>query len=206
LRRWEWNEQKRLATLLALWLPEDAFWTATDPYVSSAMSGWARRLRGVKPGVPDTLIWVGGRSICIELKAPGNRCSRVQREVRAALIAAGADWWEARTANAAMAALMQSGVTFREIVGKDGTIKRWEEPKLAEWEQPRRDPRTPLPQHPEVAAARREYARRRRERMRAEGLTVYRPRLTREEWRAAHREAVRRWRARKRMAARAAAE
>jgi hypothetical protein len=170
LKRWEWREQVKLAPLLDRWLPRDAFWTATDPYVGSAMTGWMRRLRGVRRGVPDDLIWVCGQSICIELKSPGGRCSREQREARAALLRAGAQWWECRSAHAAMWALAESGVKFREIVGEDGTVQRWEQPKLEDWEQPRRDPSDRRPQHPAMAAERRDAARRRRERERARSL------------------------------------
>jgi hypothetical protein len=128
LKRWEWREQAKLAPLLDRWLPGDAFWTATDPYVGSAMTGWMRRLRGVRRGVPDDLIWVCGRSICIELKSPSGRCSREQREARTALLRAGAHWWECRSAHAAMWALAESNVKFREIMREDGTIERWISP------------------------------------------------------------------------------
>src|SRR5215471_16130082 len=102
-RREEWQEQKKLATLLDKWLdPACSFWTATDPVAPSVMSGVMRRKRGVKPGVCDVLVWYRRRSIGIELKAPGGRCSASQRTVRVALLRAGVVWWEARSAAAAM--------------------------------------------------------------------------------------------------------
>ncbi|HEY2526701.1 MAG TPA: hypothetical protein VGJ20_01945 [Xanthobacteraceae bacterium] len=61
--RQEWSEQIELAHLLDTWLPADCFWTATDPVASSALSGAMRRMRGVKPGVPDVLIWYCGKTI-----------------------------------------------------------------------------------------------------------------------------------------------
>jgi len=68
-----------------------------------------------------------------------------QRAIRAELIAAGAEWWLVRSANAAMVALQLSGVRFRKRFGR-----KWRPPKLADWEQPRRDPSIPGPRHPEV--------------------------------------------------------
>jgi hypothetical protein len=88
-----------------------------------------------------------------------------------ALLRAGAQWWVCRSANAAMWALAQSGVPFRTIVHEDGTIERWQQPDLPEWEVPKRNPHErrprapewepevvaadPTPQAPDVAARRR---------------------------------------------------
>jgi hypothetical protein len=69
--------------------------------------------------------------------------------------ACGAEWWECRSAHAAMWALRKSGVKFREIVHKDGTTERWRQPRLAPWEVPRRDRSEPRPQASEVSAQRR---------------------------------------------------
>jgi hypothetical protein len=80
-------------------------------------------LRGCKPGLPDILIVYRGALIAIELKSECGRCTPAQLKVREALLAAGADWWEARSANAAMAALALSGVKFRMIAHSDGTIE-----------------------------------------------------------------------------------
>jgi hypothetical protein len=161
----EWFEQARLARLLDRWIdPATTFWTATDPVTHSALAGWLRKRRGVKAGVPDTLVWHRRRSIAIELKSRGGRCSPAQRAVRAALLRAGCQWWVCKSAHAAMWALKESGVRFRTFVRSDGSIERWRQPKLAAWEVPRRDPTERRPQHPAVAAQRREAARRRRER------------------------------------------
>jgi hypothetical protein len=65
-----------------------------------------------------------------------------------------------------MAALALSGVEFPEI-RSDGTVERWEQPALEDWERPRRDPAEPRPRHPDVLARDREAQRRRRERQRA---------------------------------------
>jgi hypothetical protein len=164
----EWREQVRLAGLLDKWLDDTcSFATATDPVTSSALSGWLRKRRGVKAGVPDTLVWHRGKSITIEMKSRGGRCSPAQRAVRAALLGAGCQWWVCKSAHAAMWALKESGVKFRVFVHSEGEVERWRQPALEPWEVPRRDPTERRPQHPAVAAQRREAARRRRERQRA---------------------------------------
>ena len=164
-RREEWREQVRLASLLDKWMdPSCAFWSATDPVAHSAMSGLMRKRRGVKSGVPDTLVWYRRKSITIEMKSQSGRCSAAQRAAREALIRAGAEWWVCRTASAAMWALKRSGVRFRELVHADGSTERWRQPRLAQWEVPRRDPAERRPNAPEVVAERREVARRWRDR------------------------------------------
>jgi hypothetical protein len=88
--------------------------------------------------------------------------SGVQKQVRAELLAAGAEWWMARSANAAMTALYRSGVAFR---------RPWEPPPLESWEGPFANPNQRLPQEPGVAARRREEQRRYRDRRRARKAT-----------------------------------
>jgi hypothetical protein len=39
-----------------------------------------------------------------------------------------------------MWALRESGVPFRTIVHEDGTIERWQQPKLPAWEIPKENP------------------------------------------------------------------
>jgi hypothetical protein len=67
-------------------------------------------------------------------------------QFRERLLRANVEWWVCRTANAAMWALAESGVTFRTLVRNDGTTERWHRPKLADWEIPRRDPAERRPQ------------------------------------------------------------
>jgi hypothetical protein len=165
--RAEWREQTALASLLGRWLPDDAFFTATDPIAPSARSGALRRARGVAPGVPDMLVWYRGKSIAIELKAPGGRCTPSQLATREALIKARVTWWLCLSARSALVALRRSNVKFRTVVREDGATVTWRAPRLPGWERPRRDPRERRPQHPQVAAERREAARRRREQKRA---------------------------------------
>jgi hypothetical protein len=85
MRREEWRQQTELCRITDRWLPADAFWTATDPIAPTALSGALRRLRGVKRGVPDVLIWCRRtRPIVIEMKSPGVRCTAAQRATREA--------------------------------------------------------------------------------------------------------------------------
>jgi hypothetical protein len=100
-----WLEQVRLSVLLDKGLPEHSFWTATDPVAPSATSGAMRKKRGVKPGVPDVLVWYCGKSIAVELKSRHGQCSQRQHAVREGLLRAGAQWWVCRSAKAAMWAL-----------------------------------------------------------------------------------------------------
>jgi hypothetical protein len=149
-RRDEWQEQKKLARQLDKWLePTCTYWTATDPVASSALSGAIRKQRGVKPGVPDILVLYRGKLITIELKSRHGHCSRPQRAARESLLRAGALWWVCRSANAAMWALAQSGVTFRTIVHENGTLERCQQPELPAWEVPKQNPHERRPRAPE---------------------------------------------------------
>jgi hypothetical protein len=85
------------------------------------------------------------------VKSPSGKCTSAQRAVREALLRSGCQWFECRSANAAMVAIAACGVRFRKNVNADGTVERWRKPKLAPWEVPRRDPGEPRPRHPEVA-------------------------------------------------------
>jgi hypothetical protein len=69
--------------------------------------------------------------------------------VRAALLRAGAQWWVCRSAHAAMWALARSGVRFRTLTNDDGTLECWQQPELAAWEVPKRDPHERRPRAPE---------------------------------------------------------
>jgi hypothetical protein len=124
-------------------------------------------LRGCKAGAPDIWILYCGRLITIELKSKGGRCTPSQRAAREALLRAGADWFECRSANAVMQAVCEAGVPFQMIARSDGVIECWRQPELAPWEVPRRDPAEPRPSAPELAAQRRTAQQRWRERQRA---------------------------------------
>jgi hypothetical protein len=91
------------------------------------------------------------RPIFVELKSRVGVATKVQKQVRVELLPAGATWWMARSARAAMMALHLSGVVFR---------RRWKPPRLKPWEGPFADPHQRLPQAPDVAARRRAARRR----------------------------------------------
>jgi hypothetical protein len=145
----EWREQQKLARLLDLWLPDDAFWTATDPVARSATAGAMRKARGVKAGISDCLTWYRGRTIAVELKSPYGQCRPAQRLVREQMLRAGIKaWWQCRTAESALWAIAKSGVKFRTLVNDDGSIERWQQPALEAWEIPKTDPRERRPRPP----------------------------------------------------------
>ena len=161
-RREEWTEQTKLAALLREYLGDRTYWTALENKPLSAMSGVFQRRRGVKAGIPDVEVIqqqaTGKLVVFVELKSRRGVASEAQKQARAELLPAGAVWWMARTANAAMMALHLSGVPF---------LKPWEPPPIEPWEGPFADPNKRLPQEPTVAAQRREATRAWRERQRA---------------------------------------
>ena len=117
---------------------------------ASVTSGAMSKKRGVKPGVPDILVLYRKELITIELKSRRGQCSRSQRLVRERLLRAGAQWWVCRSANAAMWALVESGVTFRVLSNDDGRLECWRQPKLPAWEEvPKRNPHERRPRAPE---------------------------------------------------------
>ena len=79
----------------------------------------------------------------MELKSRAGVATKAQKQVRIELLSAGATWWMARSARAALMALHLSGVVFR---------RRWKPPRLKPWEGPFEDPTRRLPQAPDVAA------------------------------------------------------
>jgi hypothetical protein len=107
-----------------------------------------RKKRGVKPGVPDVLIWYRGKSISIELKSRRGQCSRSQRLLREVLLRAGAQWRVCRSAKSAMCSLYELGVPFRTIVHENGTMERWQPPELPAWEIAKENPHERRPRAP----------------------------------------------------------
>jgi hypothetical protein len=70
---------------------------------------------------------------------------KTQKQIRLEMLPAGAEWWMARSARAALMALHLSGVVFR---------RRWKPPRLKPFEGPFADPTRRLPQARDVAAER----------------------------------------------------
>jgi hypothetical protein len=160
-RHAEWSEQIRLTKLLAQYLPDNVFWSALSNAPRTALAGYLARLRGVRSGLTDIIVVYDGRVIWVEMKSPAGVASKVQRLVCAELRVAGANWYLARSAEAALVAL-RLHVPFRHP---------WTPPPLEPWEGPFTGAmicsRQRLPQAPEVAAQRRAAQRAWRERQRA---------------------------------------
>ena len=113
-RREEWSQQTKLAEMLDKYLdPADAFWTSLENKPISRLSGIFQKKRGVRSGLPDELVIWRGKPIFIELKSRAGVASKAQKQIRAKLLPASADWWLARSARAALMALHLSGVEFR---------------------------------------------------------------------------------------------
>ena len=138
--------------------PTCTFWTSLENKPLSQLSGVFQKRRGVRSGLADVLVIYRGRPIFVELKSRAGVATKSQKQVRVELLPAGAVWWMARSARAALMALHLSGVVFR---------RRWRPPRLKPWEGPFADPTQRLPQAPDVAVRQREARRRSRQRQRA---------------------------------------
>jgi hypothetical protein len=151
-RRQEWTEQTKLAEMLDKYLdPADTFWTSLENKPISRLSGIFQKKRGVRSGLPDVQVIWRGKPIFVELKSRAGVASKAQKQIRLEMLPAGAEWWLARSARAALVALHLSGVAFR---------RKWKPPRLKPWEGPFADPHRQLPQAPDVAAQRRAARRR----------------------------------------------
>jgi hypothetical protein len=153
-RHAEWSEQIRLTELLTRYLPDNVFWSALSNAPRTALAGYLAKKRGQRSGLADIMVVHDGRVTFVEMKSPIGTASRAQRQVCAEVRAAGADWYLARSAAAALEALRRSNVPL---------LRRWE-PPLAAWEGPFSHCNKPLPQEPGVAARRRQAQRAWRER------------------------------------------
>ena len=151
-RREEWNEQTKLAALLTKYLdPTCTFWTSLENKPLSQLSGTFQKRRGVRSGLPDVLVIFCQKPIFVELKSRAGIATKAQKQLRLEMLPAGAVWYMARSARAALVALHLAGVVFR---------RRWKPPRLKPWEGPFADPTRRLPQAPDVAARRRAARRR----------------------------------------------
>jgi hypothetical protein len=120
--------QQELVGLLSEYIDaETTFWSCLENRPRSRLSGARQRMRGVRSGIPDLLVVYCGRAILIELKGSAGFASAAQKQIRAELLRAGATWWLARSARAAMMALRKEGVVFR---------RRWTAPRLEPYEGP----------------------------------------------------------------------
>ena len=112
----------------------------------------------------DVLVIFRQKPIFVELKSRAGVATKAQKQIRLEMLPAGATWWMARSARAAMMALHLSGVVFR---------RHWKPPRLKPWGGTFADPTQRLPQAPDVAARRRAARRRWRERQRACNASVH---------------------------------
>src|SRR5215510_7472885 len=110
-RREEFRMQERLTHLLNRYLdPAFTFWTSLENKPLSRLSGLFQKRRGVRSGLPDVLVLYRGKPIFVELKSRAGVATKAQKQVRVELLPAGASWYMARSARAAMMALHLSGV------------------------------------------------------------------------------------------------
>ena len=189
------DQAGKLAKLLTKHLdPSTTFWTAVENQPRSLLSGLLqrrRRRRAERASRHDDCL--SSAVGFIEMKSTAGIASRAQRQVRAELVAAGAQWWMARSAVAALVALHRSGVEFRRPWKPPANLRPWEGPFTGEEKR--------LPRHPLVRERQREANRRWRENRRARGIEVWRPSRITDERRAQVREATKRWRERQRAGA-----
>ena len=148
--------------LTRLIVPGTASWTAIENKPRTAISGMYQKLAGVRSGFSDLIFLRADKpTILIEMKSPVGALSKVQRGIRAELLAQGCRWFLCRSAAAALVALHRAGIEFRSVAGRP-----WQPPKLEPWEEPFEDPSERHPRHPSLRARRREAKRRQRAAMR----------------------------------------
>jgi hypothetical protein len=157
-RREEFDTHVQLAGLLERHIDrKSAFWSSLENTPRSMVGGMFARRRGVKAGLPDLMVIARCLPpVFLEVKSKRGVASAAQRKIAAELVAAGCSWFLARSSRAAMVALHRAGVP----------LIKWTPPKslLPAWEGPFDAAARRLPQHPQVAAARRAAQRRYRER------------------------------------------
>jgi hypothetical protein len=115
-RREEFAEQARLVAMLQELLdPGFAFFSAFENRPRSLLAGLLQKRRGVRAGLLDQLIVVYWKPrVFIEMKSRRGILSAARRRVFAELRAMGADVYVARSAPAALEALLRSNVPFRQ--------------------------------------------------------------------------------------------
>jgi hypothetical protein len=147
-RRQEWNEQTKLAELLPKYFDRSSTFLTIGEQAALAGERHVSEAAGHQGRLPDAHFLYRGKSIYVELKS--RRGSKAQKQVRAELLQAGADWWLVQPARGDDGAA-PLGVPFR---------RRWKLPRLKPWEGPFADPNQRLRQAPGVAAQRRAARRR----------------------------------------------
>lgn len=114
----EWIAQRTDNAFLSKALPPEAYFTAIDVGRSTnAQEGQLRKLRGVKPGIPDWLIVWKGITLWVERKVSAS-LSPGQKVTRDALLANGHHWALARSTEQLEAACRDSGIPLRATLGE----------------------------------------------------------------------------------------
>jgi hypothetical protein len=81
--------------------PATTFWTPLENKPSSRLNGVLQKKRGVRSGLPDTIVIFRQPPIFVEVKSRAGIASKAQKQVREELVAAGAMWWLVRSARGA---------------------------------------------------------------------------------------------------------
>lgn len=81
---------------------------------SKAMAGQLKH-SGLKPGMPDILVFYDGACVGLELKAPGRKASDVQLEMSEKLQAAGVRVFVCDSAELVLSVLLELGIPMRRI-------------------------------------------------------------------------------------------
>jgi hypothetical protein len=114
----EWTAQRADNAFLSKALPPEAYFTAIDVGRSkNANDGQLRKLRGVKPGIPDWLIVWSGLTLWIERKVSAS-LSETQKITRDALVRNGHRWAFARSVEDIEAACLAAGIPLRATLGE----------------------------------------------------------------------------------------
>lgn len=107
-----------VAQFLDFALPPDAAWTTVEHGGQRGKREAGRlKAKGLKPGWPDVQIVYRGRSINIELKAPGERLSPEQEGMHEWLTLAGALVYTAKQIEEVEGFLRGCGVPLRASTG-----------------------------------------------------------------------------------------
>lgn len=114
----EWTAQRGDNAFLSKALPPEAYFTAIDVGRSkNANDGQLRKLRGVKPGIPDWLIVWNGVTLWIERKAAA-ALSETQKLTRDVLVRNGHRWALAHSVEDIEAACLAAGIPLRATLGE----------------------------------------------------------------------------------------
>lgn len=115
MKRPEETLHRAVATYLAVALPSRALWwsTANQRGTRSRWEMGLLKALGVRPGIPDILVYFDGLLIGIELKAAKGRISEAQAVVSDLIVDNGGLWRCCRSVEDVEAALRNAGVPLK---------------------------------------------------------------------------------------------